>query len=100
MFIEANLSIKVGDISNETPLDLACVRGFDQVEDQFDKKNRLESGAEATYRYHIVKMLLEQVDKNGKPMISINYRDFKTGANCPLHWAIYWADYHLAKLLI
>ena len=100
MFIEHKLSIKPRDNAGETPLDLACIRGFDQEDDQNYKKKRLEGGEEATYRYHIVKMLLEQTDKNGKQLINIKYRNYQNGSNCPLHWTIYWADYHLSKLFI
>jgi len=103
MMIENNMSLEPLDSSKCTPLDLACIQGFDRIEHQFN----IEEGAETkegkicTFRYFIVKKLLEATNPVTKErLITLKYNRYRWGVNCPLHWAIYWADYDLAELII
>ena len=55
-----------------------------------------------TYRYKIAKMLLNASypGSAAKKIINIKYNKLPRKTNTPLHWAIYWADYDLAHLII
>lgn len=79
---------------------LACIEGFDSLDKIINTDIQIKKDMYASHRYHIVKMLLDAQDKNGNDCVSINNKDLRRNVNCPLHWAVYWGDYYLAKLLI
>jgi len=101
MFLEEKLPLDSTDDSGSTPLDLACMQGFDLIEDQFHLNGPKRGGRFCTYRYHIVKALLEVENSLKKKISSLDRQEYKNCTlNSPLHWAIYWGDYDLAELLI
>ena len=101
MFIENGLSLTTRDNTGSTPLDLACIRGYNRIEDMIDEKRPMPDGVTiCSYRFHIVSMLLAAKDKDGNRLVTIKRGELPSKINCPLHWAIYWGDYHLAKILI
>jgi ankyrin repeat protein len=93
---EEEVSIDTRDINGDTPLELACIRGFDgSQEESFTR----EDGYVVSRRFKVAQQLLEYVNKNGEQEITIEYRKLKKGLNSPLHWAIYWTDIDLAELV-
>lgn len=101
MYKQEGISLEQLDNSNSTPLELACIRGFDLIEDQIYLTGPLRAGRHSSYRYFIVKILLESRDKNEKCLVTLErdkYRDHSIYS--PLHWAIYWGDFDLAELII
>lgn len=99
-FITHKISLNSPDVNNATPLMLACIQGFDSLDQIMNKDIEVKKGYYASHRYHVVKMLLNAVDLKGKRAVSIDYSKLRRKINCPLHWAIYWGDYYLSKLLI
>lgn len=106
---ETNESLDQRDKNGDTPLNLACIRGYDGDEDEtwttqpdsedLEKNTGNEENKESSEtagkpyttsaRYEIVRLLLRQG-------ANLKRRD---NLNSPLHWAIYWADLHLASIL-
>ena len=84
------------DVNGDTPLDLACIRGFDARENEMYKQ---EDGTYTSKRYQAVKRLLEYKDWNGKIVFDIDKTTIRKKMNTPLHWAIYWTDIDLAELV-
>lgn len=127
-FVEYNKVLNERDITYSTPLDLACIQGFDRINNQVDLKGKKINNHACSYRFYIVKILLSPIKEpslniNAKPRLlngklidegkengdkpkirkqhfTLTYKELRKGANSPLHWAIYWADYDLAHLLI
>jgi len=100
MFIENGLPLNSKDQNSCTPLDCACIRGFDLISDVLDLKRPTVNGTPATYRYWIVKALLSARNKDGARLVKIKYDEIRPGSYSPLHWAIYWADIDLSRLLV
>lgn len=94
------------DVNGDSPLDLACIRGFDA----HDKEQYLDEnyypdkpeGSRSRYtskRYQIVKRLLVFRDYKGGNVFDITKDTIRKKMNTPLHWAIYWTDIDLAELV-
>ena len=94
------------DVNGDSPLDLACIRGFDVNETEKHKDENYYPDAEIGFkskytskRYQVVKRLLEYKDHNGKIVFDITKGTCRKRMNTPLHWAIYWTDLELAELV-
>lgn len=99
-YIECRMNLSPKDSNGATPLDLACVRGFSDINKITNYDIKLVPEGYASHRYHIVKMILAAKNRLGQSKVHITYDSLEKKSNCPLHWAIYWADYTLANLLI
>ena len=74
------------DVHYETPLMLACVRGYEKVQ------QKIVDIHQRTYRSKIVKVLLQKgADLN---------MYLKQGKTTPLHWACFYGDVVLARMLL
>ena len=85
------------DVNGDSPLDLACVRGFDQNKNEYytDPNTREDTSK----RFVVVKLLLDYRNWYGRKEFKITIEGLVKGLNSPLHWSIYWADLHLANLV-
>ena len=50
-------------------------------------------------RSKCVEMILNANKTHHCKRVKINLKDYKSGKNTPLHWAIYWADSYMAFLV-
>ena len=72
MFVENNLSLKRRDNTGSTPLDLACIQGYNNIEDMIDEKRPDADGVTVfSYRFHVVRLLLQAKNKQGKRLVQI-----------------------------
>lgn len=93
-FKENGLPINTKDINGDNPLELACIRGFDENQDE--KIHDEELGRSVSPRFKVAKLLIDYRGKDGEDEITIQYDKLRKGLNSPLHWAIYWTDIDLA----
>jgi ankyrin repeat protein len=94
------------DVNGDSPLDLACIRGFDAKEDEdfldenfWPDKPEGERQHYTSKRFQVVKKLLTYIDHEGISIFTINEKTIRRGMNTPLHWAIYWTDIELAEVV-
>lgn len=85
------------DKNGDTPLDLACTRGFDMNESE--TYTDILTGESFSKRFVIVRSLLKYKNKLGKKEYFIKFKKLRKGMNSPMHWAIYWSDIHLTNLV-
>jgi len=90
------VNINVRDTNGDTPLELACIRGFDGNPDDIYE---YDNGYKVSRRFRVTQMLLEYKNGAGKQEITIKFDELKKGLNSPLHWAIYWTDIDLADIV-
>lgn len=88
------IPINATDVNGDDPVNLACIRGFDERVDEqvFDE----EIGRYVSRRFKVAKLLLDYRAKDGTNELVIRYDKLRKGLNSPLHWAIYWTDIDLA----
>lgn len=101
LFKAHRLGLDEDDGNGSTPLELACVKGFNVVTDVREMDMPDVEGEKASYRYWIVKELLAAEGEAGEKLVHIRAGGGRREGNYgPLHWAIYWADLELANLLV
>lgn len=87
------------DRNRDTPLTLACARGYlehprETIEVEINGKTQI-----ASRRYAVIKKLLDYTCLEGKQEVTIKEGTLKKMSNTPMHWAIYWGDLELSKLV-
>ena len=94
------------DVNRDTPLDLACIRGFDmhatemyKDENFYPEKPEGQRSKYTSKRFQVVKRLLEYKDYKDRIVFDITKKTCRKFMNTPLHWAIYWTDLELAELV-
>lgn len=101
--IKFNSRIDSKDRQGNTPLDLACIRGFSEFANEVSSyafQDKDASTVQITRRAFCAIKLLRARDQDGKKMINLQTIRFRTNkVNTPLHWAMYWKDVHLAEIL-
>jgi extradiol dioxygenase family protein len=92
------------DINGDTALDIACIRGFDNNENEtyedkffFPENPEGQRSRKTSKRFQVIKRLLDFRDNNGKAAFLINRDTLRDRMNTPLHWAIYWSDIDTAE---